>query len=281
MSKIMKKMAETGQMAELKHGKVRYQLEGPADGAMVVLVHGLAGHMHIWDKNFDFLVEQGYRVLRMDLYGRGFSARVQHPYNTELFVTQLAELLQHLAIDTKLHLTGLSMGGAIITRFVTAYPKRVASMLWVDSYGIPTPNEPLMRLTRPRVLGELVMGLLGGPVLRLAPKRGVHEPAKHRDINDWFAAPLSIKGSKRALLSTSRHFLRDNHVPHFERVNAMDIPKLMVWGRHDRVLSFAYGQQLHGLVPTARWEVFEQSGHLPHMEEPEKFNAMMESFLRP
>ena len=54
----------------------------------------------------------------------------------------------------------------------------------------------------------------------------------------------------------------------------------MVWGRHDRVLSFAYGQQLHGLVPTARWEVFEQSGHLPHFEEPDKFNAMVKEFLK-
>jgi pimeloyl-ACP methyl ester carboxylesterase len=280
MKHIMKKMAETGQMAALKHGAVRYQLEGPENGAMVVLVHGLAGHMHIWDKNFDFLVAQGYRVLRMDLYGRGFSARVQHPYTAELFVTQVAGLLQHLAIDTKLNLIGLSMGGAIITRFATTYPERVASMLWVDSYGIPTPKEPLMRLTRPRVLGELLMGVLGGPILRQAPKRGVHMPNEHPGFNQWFAAPLAIKGSKRALLSTSRHFLRDNHVPHFERVNAMDIPKLMVWGRHDKILSLDYGQQLHALVPTARWEVYEQSGHLPHFEEPEKFNAMMEKFLK-
>ena len=239
MKQLMKSMAETGQYAALKHGKVRYQAEGPVDGPVVVLVHGLAGHLHIWDKNFDYLVQRGFRVVRLDLYGRGFSARVQHPYNTTLFVTQLAELLKHLDINAPLHLIGLSMGGAIITRYATAYPERVASMLWVDSYGIPTPNEPLMRVTRPPWLGELLMGLLGGPLLRLAPKRGVYEPARHRDFSAWFAAPQSIKGSKRALLSTSRHFLIDNLVPHFEQVNRMDIPKLMVWGRHDRVLSLA------------------------------------------
>ena len=121
------------------------------------MVHGLAGHMLIWDKNYDYLVQQGFRVLRLDLYGRGFSQRVNHPYTSQLFVSQLADLLEHLAIDTPLHLIGLSMGGAIITRFATTYPGRVASMLWVDSYGIPTPNQPLIRIIRPLVVAELVM----------------------------------------------------------------------------------------------------------------------------
>ena len=68
MKKALNQMAGIGQFAELKHGKVRYQIEGPANGAMVVMVHGLAGHMHIWDKNYDYLVQQGFRVLRSDLY---------------------------------------------------------------------------------------------------------------------------------------------------------------------------------------------------------------------
>lgn len=92
MKKALNQMAGIGQFAELKHGKVRYQLEGPANGAMVVMVHGLAGHMHIWDKNYDYLVQQGFRVLRLDLYGRGFSQRVNHPYTSQLFVSQLANL---------------------------------------------------------------------------------------------------------------------------------------------------------------------------------------------
>ena len=280
MKKVLNQMAETGQFVELKHGKVRYQLDGPVDGEVVVLVHGLAGHMHIWDSNFDYLVQKGFRVLRLDLYGRGISDRVKHPYTSQLFVKQLAELLQHLAIHTKLNLIGLSMGGAIITRFATAYPERVASMLWVDSYGIPTPNEPLMRIARPKLVGEILMGLLGAPLLRLAPRRGVYDQKKHRDSYSRFSAPLSIRGTKRALLSTLRHFMLENHVPHFEQVNSMDVPKLMVWGRHDQILSFTYGQQLHALVPSARWEVYEHSGHLPHLEEPDKFNAMMQAFLQ-
>jgi pimeloyl-ACP methyl ester carboxylesterase len=72
----------------------------------------------------------------------------------------------------------------------------------------------------------------------------------------------------------------ENHTPHFEAVDKMSVPKLLVWGRHDRVLSFTYGQQIKTLVPSTLFEVFEHSGHLPHFEEPEKFNAIMEKFLR-
>ncbi len=280
MKKVLNEMAQIGQFVALKHGKIRYQVEGPADGEVVVMVHGLVGHMHIWDRNFDFLVQKGYRVVRLDLYGRGFSDRIARNHTSELFVSQLSELLEHLAIDKKLNLVGLSMGGAVITRFATTFPNRVASMLWVDCYGIPTPNEPLMRITRPKYLGEALIGALGGPLLRQAPQRGVHDQKKHRDFNSWFAAPLSITGSKRALLSTLRHFMLENHAPHFETVDKMPVPKLLVWGRHDRVLPFTYGQQIKALVPSALFEVFDESGHLPHFEEPEKFNATMEKFFR-
>ena len=136
-----------------------------------------------------------------------------------------------------------------------------------------------MRITRPRLVGEALMGLLGGALLGQAPKRGVYDHTKHREFDGWFTAPLSIKGSKRALLSTLRHFMLENHAPHFEQVNNMAIPKLMVWGRHDKVLSFGYGQQLHALVPSAGWQVYEHSGHLPQFEEPVKFNAMVQQFL--
>lgn len=282
MSKtILKEMSLLGEYADLTHGRVRYQVAGPVDGSPVVLVHGLIGHMHIWDRNFDVLVGAGHRVLRMDLYGRGFSERVKHPHNTSLFVSQLDDLLVHLGMTGPVNLVGLSMGGAVITRFATTFPERVRSMLWVDSYGIPTPKNPLMRITRPPLLGEALMGALGGPILRQAPHRGVYEREKHLDFNRWFSAPLNVTGSKRALLSTLRNFMLEDHVPHFKTVNEMQIPKMLVWGRNDRVLPFEYGRKLHAFIPSSTFEVFDQSGHLPHFEEPEAFNSKAIRFLMP
>ncbi|MBP9153065.1 MAG: hypothetical protein KBF73_12335, partial [Flavobacteriales bacterium] len=69
---ILKEMEQHGAYAQLSNGKVRYEFAGPENGEVVVLIHGLIGHMHVWDNQFHFLIAQGYRVLRFDLYGRGF-----------------------------------------------------------------------------------------------------------------------------------------------------------------------------------------------------------------
>lgn len=277
--KILQDMRQTGQYADLSHGRVRYQVAGPENGIPVLLVHGLAGHFHVWDNNFDALAQAGFRVLRTDLYGRGCSDRVAVPHSSKLYVSQIDELLQHTGIHGPVSLIGLSMGGAVITHFASTHPERVRSMLWVDSYGIHVSGDPLVNLARVPLLGDAVMGTLGGIILRQAPKRGVHEPHRHTDFSRWFTAPLRVQGTKRALLSSLRHFMTEDHRPRFLEANELKVPKLMVWGIHDRILPFDYGKKLHALIPTTEFVAFEHSGHMPHMEEPEKFNRLAVQFL--
>lgn len=276
---ILEQMRQHGQYAQLSHGKVRYELAGPENGDLVVLVHGLIGHMHVWDYQFQFLVEQGFRVLRFDLYGRGFSDRVKSTHGSELFIKQVSDLVEYLGLKQKLNLIGLSMGGAISTRFASQFPNRISSLFLVDCYGIPTPNNPGIRIVQPKLVGEALIGTFGGVILKRAPIKGVFDKEKHKDFVKWFSAPLVIKGSKRALLSTLRNFMLEDHAPHYQRLNDMDIPKLILWGREDKILPFEYGNRIHALMPNARFEVFEKCGHIPQFEEPEKFNSMALSFL--
>ena len=277
---ILKEMEKHGNYADLSNGRVRYEFAGPEDGDVVVLIHGLIGHMHVWDYQFKFLIEQGYRVLRFDLYGRGFSERVKGEHGGELFMAQVSELIQHGGLTEKCHLVGLSMGGAISTRFASHHPELIKSIFLADCYGIPTPNDPGIRLVQPKGIGEMFIGTLGGPILRRAPMKGVYDKKKHKGFVKWFSAPLAIKGSKRALLSTLRNFMLENHVPHYERLNHLEIPKLLLWGKEDAVLPFSYGQKIRAILSNARFEVFEKCGHVPQFEVPEKFNALMLQFLK-
>lgn len=277
---ILQEMQQHGTYAQLSDGKVRYEIAGPEDGEVVVLVHGLIGHMHVFDYQYRFLIEQGYRVLRFDLYGRGFSERVKGEHGGELYMSQLSDLIEHVGIKKKFHLVGLSMGGAISTRFTSHHPEKVKSIFLVDCYGIPTPEDPGIRIVQPKLIGEALIGTLGGPILKRAPLKGVYDKSKHKEFAKWFSAPLSIKGSKRALLSTLRNFMLENHIPHYERLNNLDVPKLILWGKEDRVLPFEYGQKIHAFLPNARFEVFEKCGHVPQFEEPEKFNKLMVEWLK-
>ncbi|KAJ7800612.1 Alpha/Beta hydrolase protein, partial [Mycena olivaceomarginata] len=80
----------------------------------IVLVHGLSIPALVWGPLVPPLVAAGYRVLLYDLYGRGYSAApVGATYDAQLYVSQLALLMQHL---------GVSMGGAITAAFVSTFP---------------------------------------------------------------------------------------------------------------------------------------------------------------
>jgi len=67
------------------------------------------------------------RVLRYDLYGRGFSDRPDTVYNQTCFDKQLCELLTALGNDKPINLIGLSMGGAIAIGFADKHPELVAN----------------------------------------------------------------------------------------------------------------------------------------------------------
>ena len=106
----------TGSFVELTDGQVHYELAGSGDGPVVVLVHGFSVPSFIWDPTFEELLSQGFRVLRYDLFGRGFSDRPDVDYDGTLFVEQLHELLAELGIEEPVDLVGLSMGGRYVSR---------------------------------------------------------------------------------------------------------------------------------------------------------------------
>ncbi len=114
-----------GQFISLPDGVTHYALDGPQDGPLVVLVDGFSIPMFSWERNVPALTAAGFRVLTFDLYGRGYSDRPDGPYNLDLFVRQIDELLTALKIDRPVDLVGLSMGGYITAGFANRYPDRV------------------------------------------------------------------------------------------------------------------------------------------------------------
>ncbi|KAM6496412.1 Alpha/Beta hydrolase fold [Amanita muscaria] len=110
-----------GAYAPLPFGKVRYWLLGPDNGQNVVLIHGLSIPAIIWTDVAPSLAANGYRVLLYDLYGRGYSDAPQMTYDTNLYTTQLALLMQYLKWD-KAFVVGVSMGGGIAAAFTAQYP---------------------------------------------------------------------------------------------------------------------------------------------------------------
>ena len=106
-----------GSFAALSHGQIHYRLEGPENGPLVVLVHGFSTPNFIYQQNVEALNAAGFRTLRFDHYGRGWSDRPSTKYDIDFYDTALVELLAHVGIDEPFGLVGLSMGGPIVAEF--------------------------------------------------------------------------------------------------------------------------------------------------------------------
>jgi pimeloyl-ACP methyl ester carboxylesterase len=64
-----------------------------------------------------------------------------------------------------------------------------------------------------------------------------------------------------------------------ERLPEIEDPTLIVWGRNDRVVPVAGAHEYEQLIPNTRLEVWEDTGHLPMLERPARFNELLEEFL--
>ena len=112
-----------GSFIQLKTGATHYEMKG--NGEPIILVHGYATPYYIYDKLFSNFVEEGYKVIRYDLIGRGYSDRPLIDYTPEAFVNQLNELATALLGDESFYLVGTSMGGIICSSYCAKYPERV------------------------------------------------------------------------------------------------------------------------------------------------------------
>jgi len=121
-----------GRFVKLSDGFTHYEIGGPASGRTVVLAAGVSVPYYIWDPTFMALTDAGLRVLRYDYYGRGYSDRPDVAYSQDLYVRQLAELLDAVHITDPIDLAGLSYGGSVVTSFADRFPDRVRSLVYVD-----------------------------------------------------------------------------------------------------------------------------------------------------
>jgi pimeloyl-ACP methyl ester carboxylesterase len=99
-----------GSFIALPEGVTHYELGGPPDGRPVVLVHGFSVPLYIWGPTFEALVGAGFRVLRYDLFGRGYSDRPPVKNNVDLFDGQLHALLDALEIPSPVSSLELGAG---------------------------------------------------------------------------------------------------------------------------------------------------------------------------
>lgn len=272
--------AASGSFVEISDGFVHYELSNAEATGTVVLVHGFSVPYFIFDPTFEFLTQSGFRVLRYDLFGRGFSDRPDTDYNMDLFVRQLIQLLDALNVRQPVSLVSLSAGGPISAAFTARFPERVHKLVLIDPVGArPFLLGRVLRAAAMPLLGELLVGVLMS--IRLA-KVIAASPLDRERIGDFgptYIAQMQFKGFKRAIISSIRNNLLGDWRRVYEEVGKIGTPVLLLWGRKDTAVPFQHSDVLQAAIPNLEFHAIENAGHNPHYEKPEEVNPILLKFL--
>jgi pimeloyl-ACP methyl ester carboxylesterase len=272
-----------GELAKLSDGTTYYEIAGPAKGKPVVLIHGFSVPNFIWDPTFAALAAAGFRVVRYDLYGRGWSSRPKARYDRALFVRQLAELMEDVGF-AEANIVSLSMGGVISAEFAYRFPCRVTKLAFIDPAGFDLGLPLALKLLFVPVLGELLLGVMdryGRGTMLDSMLGDFYQPSPEAvaSFSARYLKQMEFRGFKRAILSTLRAGMLDEDLTLYERVGKLEKPTLLIWGKEDQTVPFRHAARFMKLVPRAEFHPIDQARHIPHFERPEVVAPLLTTFL--
>lgn len=244
---------------------VELRLEEWGAGEVYLLLHGGAG-------------PRSLRAFAQALSGNG-NARVILPTHpgfdgtvrpAELSsVAQLAQLYVHWLEQSDLHnvmVIGNSIGGWVAAEIGALCSPRVRGVVLADATGIEVPGHPI------------------APVFSLSLDevidRSYFEPARFRV--DLAGLPPAVRATAAANRETLAAY---GGAPMFdptlvERLGRGCSPTLVVWGGADRIVDPKYGRAYAAAIPGARFVLMPRSGHLPPLESPQEFLALIVGWQR-
>ncbi len=274
------------------HGNLVRYLEagapelGEAPRPVVLLIHGIASRAAQWEGVMSRLAAHVH-VLAPDLLGHGESAKPRGDYSLGAHACGLRDLLSALGHD-RVSVVGHSLGGGIAMQFAYQFPERAERLALVDAGGLgPEVTVVLRAATLPGA--EFVIPLLTSSWVRsagrhvggLMARAGIPVDEGTAEALHGFST-LSDAETRAAFVHTARAVLdvRGQRVDARDRLHlAADLPLLVVWGRRDRIIPVAHGRALAASIPSARLEVFDRSGHFPHLTEPERLADVLVDWL--
>jgi pimeloyl-ACP methyl ester carboxylesterase len=270
--------ATSGQFVRLSDGYTHYEIGGPEGGRVVVLAAGISVPYYIWDPTFAALVQAGFRVLRYDYYGRGYSDRPDVAYTQDFYVRQLTDLLDWLRIAQPVDLVGLSFGGSVVTTFADRYPARVRSLVYMDpSFRTPYTVGFLERMP---LVWNFLTAVFNERFWGDEQLDDFLHPERFPDWPDRYRVQIQYRGFRRAQRSTALSNADVDQGPELKRVGEHPRSVIAFWGKQDNAVPIEFSATLLQAMPRARLVPVEDSGHLPQWEQPGVVHPALIAFLR-
>jgi pimeloyl-ACP methyl ester carboxylesterase len=267
-----------GNFIKLTDGVTHYELRGPTDGPLVVLVPGLTIPLFYWDSFAEQLHARGLQTLAFSAYGRGYSDRVAATYDEALFGRQLQELLAALDIPERLHLVGTSMGALVALGYVVNHTAGVASLTLVGPAGLGANNARAQRLLRNDLIAKFVAKRFGRRILLGHLEHNVADPALAAPLTAMIADAYRYEGSMYGFFSTLQNFPLSNRTALFRAAGRREVPTLLMWGANDHVTPISGWDTARDTLRPKQTHVFD-CGHMAPYERPIEAADHLVAFL--
>jgi 4,5:9,10-diseco-3-hydroxy-5,9,17-trioxoandrosta-1(10),2-diene-4-oate hydrolase len=227
-----------------------------------------------------------YRVYAPDLPGSGGSIKPHVDYSPAFFTQFLSAFLDALEVE-RTAVVGSSLGGLVGLHLALSEPSRVSALGLIASAGLGREVTYALRSLALPGIGRLAVAwgkrspgaaqrALGRATLLFARPRNV--PLK------WLKEQYRLArlpGFVEAQLATVRAQVRlkGQREVLMNRLARMEVPTIVVWGTRDRVLPYSQAKEAASHLQEGYLELISDCGHLPHVEQPDRFAAIVTRFL--
>ncbi|QEW06623.1 alpha/beta fold hydrolase [Nitrincola iocasae] len=267
---LIDKIETSVTQSHIKAGSIETAYLSSGAGQPLILLHGAGAGAVTWYPSIG-AISKHFHVIAPDIVGYGESDKPEASYDRAYFSKWLKDFLSALNIP-KVHIVGLSQGGAVALQFVLDNPEMVDKLVLVDSGGLGA--QP----TLAAFLGMIWLNSFPSSLANRFFSRYLLFDPENRDPNHgWYSIDvLKRKGGKNAFKQG-----RGSAVSEIPKASLRKIQNktLVIWGESDRLFPVEYGVSSTSEIANAKFLKIKDAGHLPLMDQTDTFNEAVVDFL--
>jgi pimeloyl-ACP methyl ester carboxylesterase len=253
----------------------RFSYVDEGQGSPIVLLHGWSSSLRWFERNVPELAKS-HRVLALDFRGHGSSDKTVAGHTMEQYAIDVRDFIDGLGVRNPI-LVGWSMGSIVLWNYVMQFGSGQArGMVFVgqSASDLITPDYEhgiIPEAEVPRYMYDLQMdqsALVVHNMELMVKHRPSDEDLKWM-ADDYLRCPANI-----ATVTFYSQTMADS-MPAFPKI---DFPCQVYFGVDPKMYKLAHGEYLASMIPGSELIVFEESGHVPMREEPERFNRELHAF---
>ena len=253
---------------------------GPADRPPILFIHGWSQNHLCWEKQYESALRDEFRLVAYDLRGHGMSQAPlgrEHYTDAKLWADDLAAIIDQLGLDRPV-LVGWSYGAFVICDYVREHGQdRIAAINFVEG-AVKLGEAAFGTLIGPGFLDHFAGATADDLPVNIAAMRSfvrtcIVKPVPDDDLETAVCWNVTVPAAIRAHLAA-------REIDCDDVLGTLQVPVLVTHGRADSVVLPAMAEHVLAACPTAEASWYDGVGHVPHLEEPERFNHELAELTR-